>query len=85
LFLHFWKLFVDRNLDIVYIGSEGADVGLASVVDAMRFFLRPGGSPANLLEDLARAVNQAQTLRDLVGSGRSLLAIANSSRPEYER
>ncbi|CAK9189720.1 unnamed protein product [Sphagnum troendelagicum] len=66
-------------------GSEGADVGLASVVDAMRFFLRPGGSPANLLEDLARAVNQVQTLRDLVGSGRSLLAIANSSRPEYER
>jgi hypothetical protein len=55
------------------------------VVDAMRFFLRPGGSPANLLEDLARAVNQVQTLRDLVGSGRSLLAIANSSRPEYER
>jgi hypothetical protein len=70
---------------VAYIGSEGADVGLASVVDAMRFFLRPGGSPANLLEDLARAVNQVQTLRDLVGSGRSLLAIANSSRPEYER
>ena len=54
-------------------------------MESMRFFLRPGGSPANLLEDLAKAVNQVQTLRALAGNGRGLIAAANSSRPEYER
>ncbi|KAG0627515.1 hypothetical protein M758_2G207400 [Ceratodon purpureus] len=66
-------------------GGEGGDLGLAQIVDSLRFFLRPGGTSANLIEDLARAVNQVQTLKDLLKSGRGLLTAASASIPEYER
>lgn len=39
----------------------------------------------SLIEDLAKAVNQVQTLKDLLKSGRGLLAAASASIPEYER
>ncbi|BBN14348.1 HAUS augmin-like complex subunit 5 [Marchantia polymorpha subsp. ruderalis] len=67
------------------VAGEGADAGLVAVVESLQFFFRHKVSSANLLEDLAREVNQMQLLRDLVTSGRMLLAAANSSRPEYER
>ncbi|XP_024396569.1 AUGMIN subunit 5 isoform X2 [Physcomitrium patens] len=65
--------------------SETADPGLASVLNSMRFFLRPGGSPGTALEDLAKTLNRVQTLRDLVGNGRELIAAADASTPKYER
>lgn len=61
------------------------DPSLASILESMRFFLRPGGSPGTVLEDLAKTLNRVQTLRDLVGNGRGLIAEADASRPEYER
>lgn len=67
------------------VGAEAADPGLAMILDSMRFFLRPGGSPGTVLEDLAKTLNRVQTLRDLIGNGRGLIAAANASRPEYER
>lgn len=66
-------------------GVESGDLGLTQIVDSLRFFLRPGGTSANLVEDLAKAVNQVQTLKDLLKSGRGLLAAAGASIPEYER
>lgn len=66
-------------------GGEGGDFGLAQIVDSLRFFLRPGGTSANLIEDLAKAVNQVETLKDLLKSGRGLLTAASASIPEYER
>lgn len=66
-------------------GYDGQDVGLAGVVESLRFLLRPCASPACLLEDLAKAMSQVQISRNLVGSGRLLLAAANTSWPEYER
>ncbi|KAL2623647.1 hypothetical protein R1flu_003852 [Riccia fluitans] len=67
------------------VGAERADSGLVAVVESLQAFFGHKVSSANLLEDLARAVNQMQLLRELVSSGRMLLAAANSSRPEYER
>lgn len=67
------------------VGVEAADPGLALILDSMRFFLRPGGSPGTVLEDLAKTLNRVQTLRDLMGNCRGLIAAANASRPEYER
>ena len=51
-------------------------------MDSLRFSLRPGGTSANLIEDLAKAVNQVQTLKDLLKSGRGLLTGASASIPE---
>lgn len=70
---------------LYHTGGEGGDAGLAQVMDSMRSFLRPGGTPDNLLEDLAKAVKQVQILRGLLKSGHALIVAANSSRPEYER
>ncbi|XP_024384467.1 AUGMIN subunit 5 isoform X1 [Physcomitrium patens] len=66
-------------------GADTVDPSLASILESMRFFLRPGGSPGTVLEDLAKTLNRVQTLRDLVGNGRGLIAEADASRPEYER
>ncbi|KAI5055330.1 hypothetical protein GOP47_0030475 [Adiantum capillus-veneris] len=66
-------------------GYDGQDVGLYAVVEALRFVFSPCASPACLLEDLAKAMRQIQTSRNLVNNGRLLLSAANSSRPEHER
>ena len=68
-----------------HAGGDAGDAGLAQIVDSLRLFLRPGGTSANLIEDLAKAVNQVQTLKDLLKSGRGLLDTANASIPDYER
>lgn len=66
-------------------GYDGQDVGLATVVESLRFLFSPCASPACLLEDLAKAMSQVQTSRNLVGNGHLLLSAANGSRPEHER
>ncbi|KAG0559122.1 hypothetical protein KC19_10G080700 [Ceratodon purpureus] len=66
-------------------GPEARDPGLALILDSMRFFLRPGCSPGTVLEDLTKTLNRVQTLRDVMGNGRGLIAAANASRPDYER
>ena len=67
------------------IGYDGDDVGLATVVESLRFIFSPFMSPICMLEELAGAMRRAQTWRNLVGNGHSLLAGANSSRPEHEK
>ncbi|KAL3675068.1 hypothetical protein R1sor_025016 [Riccia sorocarpa] len=66
-------------------GGDRADSGLIAVVESLQSFFGHKVSSANLLDDLASEVNRMQHLRDLVSKGRTLLAAANSSRPEYER
>ncbi|MCO5566798.1 hypothetical protein L7F22_020479 [Adiantum nelumboides] len=66
-------------------GYDGQDVGLYAVVEALRFVFSPCASPACLLEELAKAMRQIQTSRNLVNNGRLLLSVANGSRHEHER
>ncbi|KAH7289238.1 hypothetical protein KP509_31G065400 [Ceratopteris richardii] len=66
-------------------GYDGPDAGLYSVIEALRFMFSPCSSPACLMEDLAKAMRQIQTSKNLVNNARSLLSAANNSRPEHER
>ncbi|KAJ4811024.1 AUGMIN subunit 5 [Rhynchospora pubera] len=66
-------------------GTEGADSALASVLESLGFCLKPCGSEARILEDLAKAINLAHTQRNLVDNGRVLLNRAHGVRQQYER
>lgn len=70
---------------MVYIGLEGSDAGLASVLESMEFCLKLRGSEACVLEELAKSINLVHIRRDLVESGHSLLNHAYHSQQEYER
>lgn len=69
----------------MYIGLEGSDVGLASVLESMEFCLKLRGSEACVLEDLAKAINLVHIRRNLVESGHALLNHAYHAQQEYER
>ncbi|WCJ25526.1 AUGMIN subunit 5 [Euphorbia peplus] len=66
-------------------GLEGSDAGLASVLESLEFCLKLRGSEANVLEDLAKAINLVHVRQDLVESGHALLNHAYRSQQEYER
>lgn len=70
---------------VMYIGLEGSDAALASVLESLEFCLKLRGSEASVLEDLAKAINLVYRQRDLVESGRALLNHAYGAHHEYER
>lgn len=65
--------------------SEGTDDGLAPVLDALDFCLKPWGSEASILENLSKAINLVHTRRDLVDNGLALLNRTRRVQQEYER
>lgn len=69
----------------IYIGLEGSDASLASVLESLEFCMRLRGSEACILEDLAKAINLVDIRQDLVESGRALLSHAYHAQQEYER
>lgn len=73
------------NLLILPPGTEGTDSALASVLDSLEFCLKPCGSEASILEDLAKAIDLAHTQRNLVDNGRVLLNRAHGVQQQYER
>lgn len=66
-------------------GTEGTDSGLASVLSALEFCLKPCGSEASILEDLSKAINLVHTRRNLAENDRVLLNRAHRAQQEYER
>lgn len=72
-------------LHCVFLGLEGSDAGLASILESMEFCLKLRGSEACVLEDLAKAINLVHIRRDLVESGHSILNHAYHVQQEYER
>ncbi|KAJ9147479.1 hypothetical protein P3X46_029636 [Hevea brasiliensis] len=66
-------------------GLGGFDAGLASVLESLEFCLKLRGSEANVLEDLAKAINLVHMRQDLIESGHALLNHAYRSQQEYER
>lgn len=66
-------------------GLEGTNDGLAPVLEALDFCLKPWGSEASILENLSKAINLVNTRRDLVDNGRALLNRAHRVQQEYER
>ncbi|XP_048327905.2 AUGMIN subunit 5 [Ziziphus jujuba] len=66
-------------------GLEGSDAGLASVLESLEFCLKLRGSEANVLEDLAKAINLVHIRHDLYESGHALLNHAYRAQQEYER
>ncbi|KAJ0042915.1 hypothetical protein Pint_18940 [Pistacia integerrima] len=68
-----------------WLGLEGSDAGLASVLESLEFCLKLRGSEASVLEDLAKAINLVHIRQDLVESGHSLLNHAYRAQQEYER
>lgn len=68
-----------------FIGLEGSDAGLASVLESLEFCLKLRGSEASVLEDLAKAINLVHIRQDLVESGHALLNHVYRAQQEYER
>ncbi|GLU01740.1 hypothetical protein SLE2022_190270 [Rubroshorea leprosula] len=66
-------------------GLEGSDAGLASVLESLEFCLKLRGSEANVLEELAKAINLVHVRQDLVESGHALLKHAYRAQQEYAR
>ncbi|KAG6491266.1 AUGMIN subunit 5-like [Zingiber officinale] len=66
-------------------GVEGADAGLASVLESLEFCLKLRGSEANILEDLSKAINLVHTRRNLVENDCILLNHAHRMQQDYER
>ncbi|KAJ3677458.1 hypothetical protein LUZ60_003182 [Juncus effusus] len=65
---------------------EGSsDSALKSVLEALEFCLKPCGSEAGILEDLAKAINLIHTRKNLVKNDRVLLNRANRVIQQYER
>ncbi|KAK8916469.1 hypothetical protein KSP39_PZI022463 [Platanthera zijinensis] len=73
------------RISAAHSGSEGTDDGLAPVLEALDFCLKPWGSEASILENLSNAINLVNTRRDLVDNGRALLNRARRVQQEYER
>lgn len=66
-------------------GVEGADAGLASVLESLEFCLKLRGSEANILEDLSKAINLVHTRQNLVENDCILLNHAHRMQQDYER
>ena len=69
----------------VWLGLEGSDTGLASVLESLEFCLKLRGSEASVLEELAKAINSVHIRQDLVESGHALLNHAYRAQQEYAR
>jgi HAUS augmin-like complex subunit 5 len=67
------------------LGTEGTDSALASVLESLELCLKPCGSEASILEDLAKAIDLAHIQRNFVDSGRVLLNRAHGVQQQYER
>lgn len=66
-------------------GLEGTDDGLASVLEALDFCLKPWDSEASILENLSKAIDVFHSRRDLIDNDRALLSRAHRNQQEYER
>ena len=79
------RIVVNLMACTVWLGLEGSDAGLASVLESLEFCLKLHGSEASVLEELAKAINLVHIRQDLVESGHALLNHAYRAQQEYAR